>query len=205
MKIDNDTIRSIHAGLILTLTTLLFACGHPNAEKSLIDMLYNAPVTQTPLSSTSFAHKGYTLTPKADYYITARVLATEKYYLDAQSDIMPIDVALAWGELAKDEYIEQMSVSQRRRWYYWHTDTLFMPMKEISASSSNHHLIASNDDIASKIAGLDPNDIVVLKGMLVDVDMPNGSYIKTSLSRNDTGAGACEVLFVDHIEIFSKK
>jgi hypothetical protein len=155
-------------------------------------------------NASPFVHKGYTLNLKPDYQITARVLDTEKYYFDPQSDIMPIDVALAWGKLAKDEYIEQMSVSQGRRWYYWRTDTLFMPVKDISAHSSNHHLIASNDDIASKIASLDPNDIVVLKGVLVDVNMPNGGKIETSLSRKDTGAGACEVLFVNSIDVFSK-
>ena len=37
--------------------------------------------------------------------------------------------------------------------------------------------------------------------MLVDVEMPNGALWRTSLSRTDTGAGACETVYVERIEI----
>jgi hypothetical protein len=38
-----------------------------------------------------------------------------------------------------------------------------------------------------------------LTGELVDGLRNDGTWIKTSLVRNDTGAGACEVLLVDDV------
>jgi hypothetical protein len=40
-----------------------------------------------------------------------------------------------------------------------------------------------------------------LSGELVDGTRDDGMWIKTSLVRNDTGAGSCEVLLVDDVII----
>jgi hypothetical protein len=41
--------------------------------------------------------------------------------------------------------------------------------------------------------------VVTLSGELVDGKRDDGRWIKTSLVRNDTGAGACEVLLVHDV------
>jgi hypothetical protein len=38
---------------------------------------------------------------------------------------------------------------------------------------------------------------VHLEGLLVDIDGPEIGQIRTSLTRSDTGAGACEIIYVE--------
>ena len=42
-------------------------------------------------------------------------------------------------------------------------------------------------------------DVIVLQGYLVDVDHESGWMWRTSMSRTDTGAGACEIVYVESI------
>ena len=44
-------------------------------------------------------------------------------------------------------------------------------------------------------------DIVLLQGYLVDVDHESGWRWRTSMSRTDTGAGACEIVYVEHVAV----
>jgi len=41
---------------------------------------------------------------------------------------------------------------------------------------------------------------VHLTGLLVDGLRDDGTWIRTSLTRNDTGAGACEVMLVERVD-----
>jgi len=51
-----------------------------------------------------------------------------------------------------------------------------------------------------RVPPLDPGDLVTLEGELVDVTGPAGRFA-TSLSREDIGNGACEVVFVEKVEV----
>lgn len=44
-------------------------------------------------------------------------------------------------------------------------------------------------------------DVVVIAGLLVDVDGSDGFRWESSRSREDTGDGACELVFADAIRI----
>jgi hypothetical protein len=70
----------------------------------------------------------------------------------------------------------------------------------MNCHSSNNHLVAANSSIAGVISDLYPGEIVTMKGYLVNISKPNGFYWNTSLSRTDTGKGACEVFYVEGIE-----
>ena len=43
------------------------------------------------------------------------------------------------------------------------------------------------------------DDLVYLKGALIEIQAPDGWRWKSSLSREDTGNGACELMRVDSI------
>jgi hypothetical protein len=123
-------------------------------------------------------------------------LELKKYYFDAASDIIPFDIALGWGRVAKQENFERISVSKSFRWYMWRTKIKFMPLKEISQSSSNHHIIPSNTDIDNILLSADDSDIIAAKGDLVDIEKNGNIFQKSSLTINDTGDGACELFYV---------
>lgn len=42
-------------------------------------------------------------------------------------------------------------------------------------------------------------DVVRIEGFLVDASRADGWHWKTSTTRNDTGAGACELVYVERI------
>ena len=46
------------------------------------------------------------------------------------------------------------------------------------------------------LGGLRAGSVVELRGQLVDIEGSEGG-MRTSLSRGDTGAGACEILFAE--------
>jgi len=60
-------------------------------------------------------------------------------------------------------------------------------------------MIPSNSAIARKLKSLRPGDVVRLEGFLVDVDHPSGWRWRTSMSRVDSGAGACEIVYVEQL------
>jgi hypothetical protein len=48
---------------------------------------------------------------------------------------------------------------------------------------------------------LRPGQIVTIGGYLVDVRGPNGFTWNTSLTRGDTGNGACEIVWVESLSV----
>jgi hypothetical protein len=53
--------------------------------------------------------------------------------------------------------------------------------------------------VRSQLARLRTGQVVHLSGVLVDAVRDDGAYIRTSLTRTDSGAGACEVMLVEHV------
>jgi hypothetical protein len=63
------------------------------------------------------------------------------------------------------------------------------------------HMIPAQDWIWKKLKGVRVGDIVRLQGKLVDIDHPSGWHWRTSLRRDDTGGGSCEIMYLEDIEI----
>ncbi|MDQ2962255.1 MAG: hypothetical protein M3R31_03705 [Pseudomonadota bacterium] len=63
------------------------------------------------------------------------------------------------------------------------------------------HVIPANKDIESKLKKLRPGQIVTASGYLVDVRGPGGVAWNTSLSRTATGDGACELSWVEALDV----
>jgi hypothetical protein len=142
----------------------------------------------------------WTLTVRASYEVTARVLARERYHFDALSDLVPEDLALGWGPMSDNQILKTIEISQSNRFYYWRaTPKTPITRDIIIAHSANTHVIPQNSLIARQLAHLRPGEVVTLSGELVDAERADGRRIKTSMTRTDTGAGACEVLLVTDV------
>ncbi len=144
----------------------------------------------------------WTLTPRARYEITARVLARERYYVDALSDLIPEDLALGWGPMSDNRILRTIDISQSGRFYFWrtHADTP-IPAATIIDHSANTHVIPADGMVRRQLLGLRPGQLVLLNGDLVDGTRDDGRWIKTSMVRDDTGPGACEVLLVRDVAV----
>jgi len=142
----------------------------------------------------------WTLTVRADYRITARILSRQRYHFDALSDLVPEDLALGWGSMSDNRNLRAIAISQSNRFYYWRVPAdLPVSLDSIVSHSANTHVIPQNALVARQLSRLRTGQVITLSGRLVDGVRDDGRWIRTSLVRNDTGAGACEVLLVSDV------
>jgi hypothetical protein len=163
-------------------------------------------VTEQPLQivqqPTRFMIDDYHITRRARFQIRARVLSTEPYYTSRTADLSPLDLALGWGVMSDQAVIDRIAISQGGRWYHTRYDLPApVPEAQIVASSSNMHMIPARKDIGRSLKKLRVGDIITLTGYLVDVDHDSGWQWRTSMSRTDSGDGACEIVFVESLSV----
>jgi hypothetical protein len=153
--------------------------------------------TQRPL-----VHGRWELTPRARYDITARILSREDYRFDRVSDLVPEDLALGWGPMSDNRILRDFEISQSARFFSWRPrGTLPIPRQTVIEHSANTHVIPADAVVAAELARLRVGQVVHLTGLLVDGKRDDGAFIKTSLTRSDTGAGACEIMLVEGVEV----
>lgn len=141
------------------------------------------------------------LRERARYDITARILSREDYHFDAISDLIPEDLALGWGPMSDNRVLAHFRISQGGRFYSWQTaDPLPIARAQIISHSANTHVIPADAAIRQQLARLRVGEVVHLSGSLIDGRRDDGTTIRTSLTRNDEGAGACEVMLVESVE-----
>ena len=159
------------------------------------------PPKQSPLvQSEVWERDGYYINAIAQFELKAKVLGKERYRFDRESDIAPYDLALGWGRMSDQVIVNKFDISQRRRWFYWKTDSYPIPRKEIEQSASNMHIIPATDEVMDELDDLIVGEIIYLKGYLVSAMYPkDGWRWKSSLSRTDRGDGACELVWVEKL------
>jgi len=161
----------------------------------------NDPVQTEIQSPVEFEFKGATFTPLANFDITAKVLRKELYRFDSSAEFSPVDFAMGWGRMSDESILSSIKISQSGRWYRWRTKHLPIPRREIETHSANMHLIPANESVESELEKVQAGQVVRLVGKLVKLEKPNGWHWKSSLTRNDTGAHACEVIFVEKVNM----
>ena len=138
----------------------------------------------------------------ASFELVGRVLSIRNYGSDDMSDFCPVDIAMGWNRMSDQAVIDNLDIKQQHRWYVWKTDRFPIPRKEIESSSSNIHIIPSNEEVEDIIDDVIRGNIISLKGKLVNVNEKNKKFTyQTSLDRKDTGGGACEILWLEELKI----
>ncbi len=160
------------------------------------ELTIHHPPLQHPLNATPFTIGDYRFVPQAQFQIEARILSRQTYRFDRLAPVSPIDLALGWGPMAQDHILEPIRIRQARRFYFWSTREPPIPPREIGRHSANMHLIPVGDSVARTLRRAKVDQHIRLHGYLVDVHHRNGGYWRTSLTRDDTGAGACEIILV---------
>lgn len=157
--------------------------------------------TQTRGGGAPFVHKGYTVQPQASFQITARVLSTRTYSSGREADLSPVDVALGWGPMSDAAVVQQISISQSNRWYRWHAQQFPIPRRVIETHSANMHLIPASEQIAAQIKHIRTGQVISITGKLVRVEAADGWRWVSSMTREDTGGGACELIWVESLTL----
>lgn len=164
--------------------------------------LAKVPVQQNLAAAADRPLGDFSLQPRARFVVEARVLSTERYRMGISADLAPLDLALGWGLMSDQAIVDQIEVSQGARWYILRWGQLPPASeREVMRSSSNMHIIPADVDVRKQAFALRPGEFVKLSGYLVDAQGPGGFRWGTSLSRDDTGDGACELFLVESVEI----
>jgi hypothetical protein len=144
----------------------------------------------------------FTLQPRARFDIEARVLLSTRYRFDQIASLIPLDMAVGWGPMSDSTLIDQLAMVQGNRFLnWWPRRKQPAPHDVINRSSANMHLIPATPAVAKVLLRARSGDLVVIRGDLVDVIKGERLSMQTSLSREDSGAGACEIVYVRSAEI----
>lgn len=146
-----------------------------------------------------------TLTPMAEYRVSGVVVSKKAYDGGWESQISPYDLAIVWGKLAEPAYDKYIEYWQNNRWYFFrYKEGSPFDHSYVVTHSGNHHTIPANYNVRKALESIHKDNKVILEGYLVNV---KGTYRgkavfwNTSLSRNDTGNGSCEVFYVSKVRI----
>ena len=176
------------------------------------DRAFHAPagvlVTDAPLQGNletpkAFDARGVTFIERARYDLTVRLLRKEHYRIDGGADIAPYDLAVGWGPMSDSSVIEKLDITQMGRFFYWRVrDASQFPLSphDLIVSAAQIHAIPASTGVEAQLAHIRAGQLITLHGYLVDVRGPRGFTWNTSMTREDTGAGACEIMWIESID-----
>jgi len=144
---------------------------------------------------------GAKITPLATFDLRARVLGVKRYRFDDAAPLAPYDLALGWGRMSDSEVLAAIDINQSGRFYFWSARRLPIPREEIVASSANMHIIPANDAVRADLGRLRVGHVVRLRGFLVMAERREKGVWLSSMSRTDSGNGACELVWAEHVDI----
>ncbi len=146
----------------------------------------------------------YKIKALAEYKIKARVLSRNNFSIGRESDLSPVDLALGWGPMSDQSVIDKIEITQSNRWYQWKTESSPIPLNEISLNSANVHIILNSDNVKENLDKVYKGSLIEANGYLVEVDAKDGWHWKSSLRRDDTGGGSCELFLVDDLKVLDQ-
>ncbi len=195
---------------LLSILAFISACARPEIsyhEYTNIDLSYpeQEMIENPQLININRGKDNYLIVPQAQYRIGAVVRSKRAYRFDRMAKISPFDFALVWGFLADEHFYRQLKITQGgRRYFFRPKKGAQMSVDWIYINSSNNHIIPANDNIRRALRTVRKNDHVLIEGYLVNVTatIKGKSFTwRTSLSREDKGDGACEIIYVKRIKV----
>ena len=167
-------------------------------------MVSEAPLQTTVNPPKRFSIDEYELTELAKFRIKAKVLSKKNYHFGREAELSPVDLALGWQNMSDESVLEQIEISQSGRFYRWYVNSFPIPRKAIETQSANMHIIPSNKLVEATLEDIRQGDIVEITGSLVNVEAKDGWRWQSSLTRDDTGSGACELIWVEDVYITTR-
>ncbi len=155
------------------------------------------PVQRDVERAQAMPYKGIEITPRAHFSAEVRVLSRERYHLGRLGEAVPVDFAVGWGRMSDTDVLSHIQVSQANRFYFWrYENEPPIPRGEIETHSANWHLLPATSAVWDTLDSVRIGEVVKLEGDLVDLKGDDFT-MSTSLTRDDTGAGACEIFYVE--------
>ena len=181
------------------------------SDVSLQEPLLEAPVQVDGDAPPIPAEKGgihYTVQPVADYRLVGMVVSRHEsdsfadYYHDVWGDNLNVaDLCVVWGENLSKGYYRGIEFWSEPFTCNWQTRDEKAWASFRTNEISNNHLIAEDRGLRRRLLSVRVGDVVRIEGQLATYSNDRGFSRGTSRSREDTGNGACETVWVRNVEI----
>jgi hypothetical protein len=203
----SDKKAKLPVSMIIIIGLLLVFIGYSTYNKLKQKRIESiGPVAEQPIQESTDAavmHKlGFEIQPLASYRIRAKVLSIERYRSGRWAELCPVDFALGWGPMSDNAITGQLHITQGNRWYHYHwKNNPPIDPTLIVRNSANTHLVPADDNIKSKLFKVQKGEIVTLEGYLISARDSSGGSWRSSLTREDSGANSCELMWVTGIAL----
>jgi hypothetical protein len=158
------------------------------------------PVQKTLRAGSPIRYQDAQLMPMADFSFDARLISTKWYRFDASARFSPVDLGIAWGKMSDSANLNAMTWRQGGRFLtYRYENQPPIPQSEIMSLIANIHVLPANPNVLRQIAKLRPGQRIIGRGQLVNLTSPDGFTWNSSLTRDDDGGGACELLYLSDV------
>jgi len=207
-----ETLEKVFFWLLVVTLCGWFAAGWKKGalppKEAILPVLFQEPVqTPTTRKEFKFEYRGvqYRVRPVAEYELWGLVVdhndinAWWDIYHTADS-VDTLDLGVIWGDNLKIHDYHRVKMWSGS----WSINWQFPPGVTFShAHIANNHLITKDPATRKKIATVRKGDQVRLRGILCDYQgSDNYEFWRcSSTTREDTGGTACEVVYVDSIEV----
>ncbi len=211
LKVVQRALSCLLLLFVVTTTVAYFQKGNFVDHTDILPELFNQPIQEEADYETFFfdyKKERYTVKPVADYELWGLVVTHNDIhsigdiYHDADS-VDTKDLCVIWGDNLKNN-----DFSKSEYWsnsYFCHY-RYPAGVKINGFQLSNNHLITDKQNIRDYIRDIHIGDQVHFKGMLVNYQSESnpGFWRKSSLTRKDSYNNACEVVFVEDIEVIKR-
>ncbi len=194
-------MKIVIAAVLIIAAYFLFFSGQAEIEREEGVLAEEEPLQVNLNPQESFVSGDYTITKMAEFRLKARVLSAKKYRGGREADLSNYDFAMGWGPMSDSKVLDEIRITQSNRWYHWKVEHFPIPRKEIETHSANMHMLTDDDMIRDELSRVKKGNIVELKGYLVSVTADDGWRWKSSMTRNDTAGGSCEVIWLEEFTI----
>lgn len=178
---------------------------------------YSADILQEPLQTPTerapfFVDAGgerYHIKPLFDYVLHGMVVSY--HHSDDFTDLAherwadylnPKDICVIWGDNVVSGIYDKMQFKNGSWTCYYKTDDRATWSQFRHDKLSNNHLLTDNAAISQALRGAKTGDQIYLKGVLASYKNTRlNSERGSSISRTDTGNGACETIYLDEFQV----
>ena len=151
----------------------------------------------------------YAVEPQFEYDLSGMVVSYRQHdnndsmHRLANDHLNVADLCVVWGDTAASPHLDEISFWNGLFTCNFHTQSRTAWESIRPQQVSNNHLLSADDLIRHQVAKVKIGDQVRVRGWLASYGT-GGNRRGTSTTREDTGDGACETIFISDFEIVAR-
>lgn len=162
--------------------------------------------TTAPPFAIDYAGVRYAVEPQFEYELHGMVVSYRQHdgnsrmHRAANDHLNVADLCVVWGTTAASPYLSDIEFWNGIFTCNFQTSSQTAWESIRPAQIANNHLISADDLIRDRVADVKIGDQIRVRGWLASYGS-DGNKRGTSTTRQDTGDGACETIYVEDFEI----